>query len=163
MNLTLWKKRDLGNGGLNRLRQEMDQMFDNFLIDPFTPIAPRLLREEGWLPPMDVSETDGEVTIRTEAPGIAARDLDISVTGDSLIIAGRKEEQQERKGEDYYQCERRFGSFRRVVELPETVDTDKITAESDNGVVTIRALKKPNAKPKQVEVKPVAKKVAVTG
>lgn len=101
--------------------------------------------------------------MRTEVPGIAAKDLEITVTGKLLSIAGEKEEQKEQKGEDYYQCERRFGSFRRVIELPETVDADKTTAESDNGVVTIHVAKRPNTKPKQVEVKPAAKKVAVSG
>jgi HSP20 family protein len=108
-----------------------------------------------------VSETDSEITVRAETPGIAAKDLDISVTNHSLTIAGTKDEQKEEKGEDYYQCERRFGSFRRVIDLPETADADQVTAESDNGVVTIRIAKKPGAKPKQVQIKPASKKVAV--
>jgi HSP20 family protein len=172
MSLTLWKKRSPlasvipGNGDIARLRDEMDRTFDRFFNEPFGllgAIEPKALRSNGWVPPLDVSETDTELTIRAEVPGIVAKDLDISVSGAMLTIAGQKEETTEKKEEDFYRCERSFGSFRRVVELPDTVDADKVTAESDNGVLTIHIAKKPGAKPKQVEVKPAAKKVAVCG
>jgi HSP20 family protein len=163
--LTLWKRTDpltFGplNGGLTRLR---DEMLDRFFTDPFGAIEPKVLRSEGWIPPLDVSETDTEITIRAETPGIAAKDLEISISGNTLIIAGEKEENFEKKEENYCRCERRFGSFRREIELPLTADSDKITAESDNGVVTIHVAKKPGAKPKAVEIKPAGKKVAVSG
>ena len=171
MNLSPWKKRPSSlaaspfNGDLARFRDEMDRTFDRFFTDPFAlgMIEPKALRSEGWLPAIDVSETETEVTIRADAPGIAAKDLDISVSGSTLTIAGQKEESSEKKDENYCHCERRFGSFRRSIDLPDTVDADKVTAESDNGVVTIHVAKKPGAKPKQVEVKPAAKKVAVAG
>lgn len=167
MNLTLWRKRDPVthlspiNGGLARLRDEMDRTFERMLQEPLAMVEPKIMRTEGWIPPLDVAETETELTIRAEVPGIATKDLDISVSGGMLTIAGKKEEQDEKKGEDFYQCERRFGSFRRVIDLPETVDPDKITAESDNGVLTIRAAKKPGAKAKHVEVKAASKKVPV--
>ncbi len=167
MSLSIWKKREPlsstshGNGGLARLREEMERTFDRFFNEPFGFVEPKALRSEGWIPPLDVSETDTEVSVRAEVPGIAAKDLDISVTDHTLSIAGKKEEQEEKKGEDFYQCERRFGSFRRLIELPEGVDPDKVTAEVDNGVVTIRIGKKPSAKAKQIEVKTASKKVPV--
>lgn len=161
MSLTLWKRRDPLNGGINRLRDEMERTFERFLHEPLGLIEPKLLRTEGWLPPIDVSETDTEVTIRAELPGIAVKDLDIAVVGRTLTIAGRKEEQEEKKGEDFYQCERRFGAFRRAIDLPETADADKIAAECDNGVVTVHVPKKPGAKPKRVEVTPSGKKIPV--
>lgn len=167
MSLSMWKQRPSSpfNGDLARLRDEMDRTFDRFLSDPFAlgAVEPKTLRSEGWLPAIDVSESDAEVTIRAEAPGVAAKDLEISVSGNTLVIAGHKEEKSEKKEENFYHCERRFGSFRRSIGLPETADADKVTAESDNGVVTIRIPKKAGAKPKHVEVKPAAKKVAVTG
>lgn len=169
MNLSLWKKRPSSlstspfNGDLSRLRDEMERTFDRFFADPlaFGMIEPKALRSEGWIPAIDVSETDTEVTIRAEVPGIASKDLDISVSGNTLNIAGEKEEKSETKDDGYRCCERRFGSFRRSIDLPDTVDADKIKAESDNGVLTIRIPKKPGAKPKQIEVKPSSKKVAV--
>jgi HSP20 family protein len=164
MSLLVPRKRRGLNGDIARLRDEMDRTFERFFNEPFglLQVEPKSLREEGWLPPIDVSETDNEVTIRAETPGVPAKDLEITVTGTTLNISGQKEEHVEKKGENFYQCERRFGSFRRTVELPETIDPDKFTAEADNGVVTIRVAKKPGAKPKQIEVKPVAKKVPVS-
>jgi HSP20 family protein len=166
MNLTLWNKRNAVNGDLARLRDEMGRTFERFFTEPFGFMEPKNLRTEGWIPPLDVSETETDVTIRAEVPGIGAKDLDISVSGNTLTIAGEKEQQEEKKGEDFYRCERSFGSFRRVIELPDTVDPDKVAAESDNGVVTIRVAKKPGAKPRQVEIRPVAstaKRVPVAG
>ncbi|MBS0196486.1 MAG: Hsp20/alpha crystallin family protein [Planctomycetes bacterium] len=151
------------NGGLATLRDEVERTFDRFFHEPLGFTEPKALRAEGWIPPLDVSETDSEVTIRAEVPGIAAKDLEITISGTTLSMAGRKDETVEKKEENFYQCERRFGSFRRVIELPETVDAEKVTAEADNGVVTVHVAKKPGAKPKQVEIKPASKKVAVNG
>jgi HSP20 family protein len=155
----------LFNGDLTRFRDEMDRTFARFFADPFevAAVEPKMLRAEGWIPAIDVSETDTEITIRVEAPGIPVKDLDISVSGNTLTIAGQKEETSEKSEESFYHCERRFGSFRRSLDLPDTVDPNKVTAEADNGVVTIRVPKKPGAKPKQIEVTPIAKKISVAG
>ena len=142
----------------------MDRTFDRFFSEPWGGlglIEPKSLRREGWLPAIDVSETDNAITVRAEVPGIAAKDLEISILGTTLSIAGKKEEKDEQKNEDFYHFERRFGSFRRVIDLPDMIDADKITAESDNGVVTIHIAKKPGAKSKKVEVQPTSKKVSV--
>lgn len=167
MNLSLWKKRPTASlstsGEIARLRDEMDRTFERFFADPFGlgAIEPKVFRSEGWAPAIDVSETDAEVTIRAEAPGVPAKDLDISISGNTLTISGQKEESSEKTEENFYHCERRFGSFRRSIDLPEAADAEKVTAESDNGVVTIHVPKKPGARPKQVEVKAAQKKVAV--
>jgi HSP20 family protein len=166
MNLSLWKRPSTINGGLARLHDEMDRTFDRFFSEPWGGlglIEPKSLRTEIWFPSIDVSETDNEVTVRAEVAGIAAKDLDISVSGTTLTISGEKQEQQEKKDQNYYQCECRYGSFQRVIELPDTIDADRITAESDNGVVTIHVGKKPGAKTRKVEVKPTSKKVPVAG
>lgn len=161
MNLTPWRRPAPAGGGLARLRNEVDRIFEQFFVEPWGAIEPKDLRSEGWLPAIDMSETDIGVTVRAEIPGIPVKDLDISISGNTLSISGEKEEKQEKKQENFYHCERRFGSFRRVIELPETVDPDKVTAESDNGVVTIHVAKKPGVRPRKVEVKPTTRKVAV--
>lgn len=160
MNLTLLRRRS--NGNLSRLRDEMDRMFDDFLGEPLGVVDPKLLRSEGWLPPVDVSDAENEVVIRVEAPGIAVKDVEVLLTGTTLTIAGKKEEMKEKKEENYYQCERRFGEFRRDLELPETIDPEKVAAEADNGVITIRVAKKPGAKPRQIEIKPLGRKIPLT-
>lgn len=148
-----------------RSRDDMDRMLGRLFGTGMLPMAADIEtnRIEGWIPPVDVSETDEEIVIRTEVPGIAARDLEITVTGNTLSISGRKEEKEETEREDFYRSERRFGAFRRVIELPESADPERISADSDNGVVTMRIAKKPGQRAKRIEVRPTTRRVPVPG
>lgn len=135
---------------IDRFRTEMDRTFDRL----FGGLLPR---EDGgvfrmWAPTLDVSETDTEVTVRAEVPGIDPKDLEITVTGQLLTLSGEKKESSERKGENYFHSERRFGSFRRSITLPTTVDVDKVSAEHKNGVVKITLKKREGAVPKRIAV-----------
>ncbi|UYV13218.1 MAG: Hsp20/alpha crystallin family protein [Phycisphaera sp.] len=158
MALSLWKHRDTANGSLGRLRDEIDHTFGRLMADPLDLIEPKLLRENGWIPPLDISESDAEFTVRAEVPGITCEDLDVSVTGHTLAISGEKEEIDEKKGENFYRSERRFGSFRRVIDLPAGVDADRVSADVDSGVLTVRVPKQPGAKRQQVEIKDANRK-----
>jgi HSP20 family protein len=151
MNLAIWKHRNPFNGELTRLREEMDRTIDRLMGTSF--IEPKATRLEGWAPLVDVSETDGEVLVRAEVPGIEASDLDVSISGNSLMISGSKKEEKEKSGEDFYQCERRFGAFRRLVELPESIDPDKVTADTEAGVVTVRIGKRSGVKARHVPIR----------
>ncbi len=150
MNLIPWRKPHAVDGELSRLRSFVDEVFDRFSRDPF---AHGTTAESSWRPALDVSETDSEITIRAEVPGIDPKELDIAVNGSMLSIGGEKSGGEEREGEDWWQCERRFGSFKRVLELPNSADPDKVTAEGENGIVTVRIAKKPGARTRQVEVR----------
>jgi HSP20 family protein len=109
------------------------------------------------MPPVDVSESDDEVMVRTEVPGMSARDIEVTIAGTTLNITGRKQEKEECEQEDFYRCERRFGVFRRAIELPESIDADHVTADAENGVITIRIAKKPGQRTRRVEVKSESK------
>ena len=151
MNLAIWKHRSPFNGELTRLREEMDRTIDRLMGAQF--IEPKATRLEGWAPLVDVSETDAEVVVRAEVPGVSPSDLDVSISGNTLTISGSKKEETEKSGEDFHQCERRFGAFRRVVELPESVDADKVSAETDSGVVLVRVGKRSGVKPRHVPIR----------
>ncbi|MEY5031536.1 MAG: hypothetical protein RL354_567, partial [Planctomycetota bacterium] len=144
-----------------RTRDEMDRMLGRFLGTTlgttFGAPESRFSRVEGWLPPVDVSESDDEVMVRAEVPGMNARDIEITIAGSTLNITGRKQEREECEQEDFYRCERRFGAFRRVIELPESIDADRVTADTENGVITIRVAKKPGQRTRRVEVKSESK------
>jgi HSP20 family protein len=146
-----------------RTRDEMDRLLGRVFGSSMPMLENGATRIEGWIPPIDVSETDDEILIRSELPGIAARDLEITITGSTLTISGKKEEKEETEQEDFYRCERRFGAFRRVVDLPESADQERISADSDNGVVTIHVAKKPGQRAKRIEVKPTTRRVPVPG
>lgn len=151
MNLTLWKHRHPINGELSRIRDEMDRTIDRFFGGSL--LEPKFLRTEGWMPAVDVTENDAEVLVHAEVPGIAPEDLDVSVLGTTLTISGTKREKTEKRGQDFYQCERRFGEFRRVIELPESVDPEKVTADTDQGVVCVHIGKRAGVKPRHIAVR----------
>lgn len=164
MSLTTWTRNPLVDDFM-RARDDMGRIFSRMLgggmYEPFAGTAGGRL--EGYMPPVDVSENDDAVVVRAEIPGIAARDLDISVTGNTLVISGRKDEREECEGEDFYRSERRFGAFRRTIDLPESVDPERITADSENGIVTVRFARKPGMRSRRVEIKPTSRRVTVQG
>ena len=162
MNLSIFRRTPVLDE-FARMREEMNRMVGRYIGESGGQFDAGLPRIEGWIPPIDVSETDEEIVIRGEMPGIAARDLEITITGTTLSISGKKEEKEEMEQEDFYRSERRFGAFRRVLDLPEAADTERVTADSDNGVITIRVAKKPGQRAKRIEVKPTSRRVPVPG
>jgi HSP20 family protein len=167
MNLALWNRNPMLDE-FSRTRDELDRAMLRFFgtqNHPLTGFGTTLpfARIEGFAPLVDVGETDDEVTIRAEVPGVSSRDLDVTIEGNTLNISGKKEEKEEFEGENSYRCERRFGAFRRSIELPESVDPDRVNADFVDGVVTIRVAKKPGQRARRVEVKPVSRRVTVPG
>lgn len=158
MSLIPWKGKqrddalDPGASPLGYFRSEMDRLFDRFLGDPWG-LAREGLGMAGWAPSVDVSETDDEITVRAEVPGVDAKDIEISLTGQVLTISGEKKETTETKDESYYRSERRFGSFKRSLQLPAGIDAEKVTAEHRNGVLMIHLKKRESAVPKRIPVK----------
>jgi HSP20 family protein len=106
-----------------------------------------------WMPSMDVFETEGEIVAKVELPGIEPGDVDVSVEDSRLTVSGRREFSSEVKEEQYHRVERRYGAFTRAITLPQTVDTEKVEAHFDNGVLTIEVPKVEKAKPKKIQVK----------
>lgn len=131
------------------LREEIDRMsrmFDEFFGSE--EMAPMPI----WGPPIDVSETDDKIIVRSELPGIDIQELDINATEDALTIKGAKKEETTEKGEHYYSSERRYGEFSRSVRLPSHVDKDRIDASYHNGVLKIEMQKTPGGS-KKINVK----------
>ena len=97
--------------------------------------------------PVDVYETDDEVIVKAEVPGIKKEDLEINLQDNVLTIRGQTKQEEEVKEEGYYRKELRTGSFYRAVTLPAEVKQDGITASCENGVCTVKA---PKAKEEKV-------------
>ena len=91
--------------------------------------------------------------MKAEVPGMDAKDINISVTGDALTIKGEKKSEREETEENYHLVERSYGSFSRSLTMPAAVDLDKIEAKYDKGVLTITCPKKEEVKPKAIEIK----------
>jgi HSP20 family protein len=135
---------------VSRLRREMDRLWDDFFGPGRRAFRPL---EAEWAPAVDVSETADKVVIKAEVPGMDAKNIDISLSGEVLTIKGEKKSEREEKKENYHLVERSYGSFSRAVRLPAAVDADKIEANYKQGVLTITCPKKEEAKPKAITIK----------
>lgn len=121
------------------LQQEMNRMIESFFEDPFRPLSMRkwLDDDRGFSPRMDVSESDKEICIRADMPGMDEKDIHLSLENNTLTISGEKRVEKEEKGLTYHRMERSYGSFSRSIGLPEGVDFDRIDAKFKNGVLTV--------------------------
>jgi HSP20 family protein len=126
------------------LRQDIETLFDDFLRE--FDIEPLWTRRPGsFSPRVDVTENDKEIKVSAELPGIDEKDIEVSLSKDSLTIKGEKKEEKEDKGKDYYRMERSYGSFSRTIPLPVEVDTDKAEAVYKKGILTVKIPKSPKA------------------
>lgn len=110
-------------------------------------------RQAPWMPAMDVYETDDEVVVTVELPGMRAEDVDVSVEDSTLTVSGERGFTSEVKQESYHRIERRYGAFSRAVTLSPQVDTAKVAARFAGGVLTIEVPKPEKAKPTKIKVK----------
>ncbi len=99
-----------------------------------------------------MTETKDSVIIKAELPGLEAKDLDVSLFGDTLTVKGEKKEEKEEKDEHYHLVERSYGAFSRMLKLPAPVAADKIKASCKHGVLTITLPKTDEAKKKAIPV-----------
>lgn len=135
------------------LQRQMNTLFDDFFSG--FDVTPRSFAGKGFgafSPSVDVKESEGEFTIRAELPGVEEKDIEVTVTGDSVTIKGEKNEEKEDKGESYYYMERSYGSFNRVIPLSAETDADKAQASFKNGVLNITIPKSQAAKAKGTKV-----------
>jgi HSP20 family protein len=136
---------------LQRLRQEMDALFDRFM-----PVSPAWAEFEAFperARDVDVQETDNEISVRAEAPGFEAKDFDVQVSGNMLIIQAEHKEQAEDKEKGFQRWERRFGQFQRSIPLSTAVSADKVDARYHNGVLEVHLRRTETSPPKHIEVK----------
>lgn len=121
------------------LQRDLNQVFDDFFRG--FDVAPFGLPEERFRefsPSVDVEETDTEITVRIELPGMEEKDVELLLTEDALTVKGEKKKETETKGKEYYRMERTYGSFHRVIPLPADIEREKADASFKNGVLTVR-------------------------
>lgn len=135
------------------LQREIDRLFDDFTRG--WPTFGGLVTTD-LLPSMDVTETDKEIEITAELPGLEEKDVEINVADNVLTIRGEKKAEKEEKDKDYRLVERTYGSFSRTLELPPGVDPDMIKASIAKGVLKVTVAKPAPAAVKKVEVKAAA-------
>ena len=126
------------------LRRATDRLFDDFFKSFRWPMAERRSPWESttdiygtdW-PCVDMAETDEEIRITADLPGVDKDNIEVSVTDDRVILRGEKREQEEKRGRGYHRLERSYGSFQRSFYLPCEVEADKVDASFKDGVLTV--------------------------
>jgi len=146
------------------LQDRIDRMFEDFstgfrmpsLLSNWPSMPMTELGNGGFdmVPSLDLHETDGEITVSAELPGMEEKDIDISVADDMLTISGEKKSAYEHKEGERYRSERSYGRFSRSISLPFDIDAGKVMAKYDKGVLTLTI-----AKP--VEARQKARKIAI--
>ncbi len=153
---------------LMSLRDEMDKAFERFAAG-WTGMSPYFQSLRDWhpfkdlqmpasfsgllaMPRVDAGESADAYEVSAEIPGMDEKDIEVTVTDDSLIIKGEKKDERDTKEKDYHVTERSYGAFRRVLRIPDGVDSNKVSATFKNGVLKINLPKSSAAKTKQRQV-----------
>src|SRR5690242_8920145 len=132
---------------ISTLQQQVNRLFN----DQFTGRSEEALGTN-FVPPVDVYEDEHGITLKMEVPGIDEKDIDIRLENNTLTVRGERKFEKEEKEENFQRVERRYGTFTRSFSLPNTVDTENVTADYDKGVLALKLVKRAEAKPKQIKV-----------
>ena len=120
--------------------------------DAFTRFLSEPTANRPWSPAVDIYETENELVLQADLPDVNQKDIDVRVENQTLTIAGSRnfEKNEDRKG--FHRIKRSYGDFVRSFAVPNTFDTESISASYQNGVLTVKLPKKEAAKPRQIKV-----------
>ncbi len=132
------------------IQDRMNRLFEDFLTRGRG-------REEGleagaWMPAVDIYETDDDLVVKAELPGVEKDELNVEVKAGVLTLRGERKFEKEVKEENYHRVERSYGTFVRSFTLPVSVEEDKVSARLHGGILEIHLPKKAEAKPKQIKI-----------
>ncbi len=131
---------------------EAQDRFNQLFKDNFARFFEEDSGARTWNPPVDIYETDQNVVLSAELPGLDAKDVEVRVEDGTLYLKGQRNFEKEVKEENYHRIERSYGSFMRAFPLPSSVDTEKASAEYKNGVLKLTLPKREEAKPKTIKI-----------
>lgn len=131
---------------VQRMQEEMSRLFDDRLTG-------RTGESVGWTPKVDIYEDDEGVVLRFELAGVDPNDVEVRFENGVLTLRGERKLEREEKRENYHRLELSYGTFTRSFSLPGTIDAEHIKADSKNGILAVQLPKKPEAKPKSIQIK----------
>lgn len=129
------------------MRESMDRLFEDFFSR-----RPRQAGPLVWQPAVEISETDAEVVVKAELPGIDPKHVEVNVADDTLTIKGEAKAEQEEKRRNYYRRELRYGAFQRAIALPVEVKGDEAKATFRHGILEVKVPKAERVRPKPVKI-----------
>ncbi len=138
------------------LREKMNRLFEDSVPGQ---TENREMAGSSWTPAVDIYETEHEIVLSAEVPGIDEKDIEIKVEENTLTLRGERKFEKETQEENFHRIERAYGSFFRSFSLPHYVDQTKIKAEHEHGVLKVVLPKKSESKPRKVTIVKPEKKV----
>ncbi len=148
-----WRRKEGETGAIDApvlFRREFDDLIERFFDRE--PMISQGLFTRGFAPAIDVYETDNDIVVQAEIPGMEPNDLDVNLAGDVLTIKGEKKGEHEERGENFHRIERSYGSFSRSISLPCEVEQDRVDASYKNGVLHLTLPKSENCKKRAVKI-----------
>jgi HSP20 family protein len=136
--------------------QDMEKWFEDAFRRPLAFFGHPVMRfseAEEIVPTVDILESNGDIVVKAELPGVKKEDIDVTLTEDTITISGEKKKEEEVKKKDYYRYESSYGSFCRTFSLPAEVQSGKAKTKMKDGVLEIRIPKTEAEKKKEVKVK----------
>jgi HSP20 family protein len=156
-NIDVWRNRSLipsrflGSPLSPNFFRRMDRLIEDFMTE-FSDSGSRESSLQNYEPPCDLSETDEEYHLCLDLPGLHAKDINVEVVGNTVIVSGeRKMERKSEKAGTHYH-ERRLGAFERRLQMPENINHEKIVANFDSGVLTLKLPKAGLSQKKKINV-----------
>jgi HSP20 family protein len=149
---------------MRRFTEEMDRIFEGFgfggshwglpSLREFASRGMGEWRQAAWSPTVEMIERNGQLVVRAELPGLKKDDIKVEVRNDTLTIQGERKQEQEEKHEGIYHSERSYGTFMRVIPLPDGVNTENVSARFQDGVleITMPAPRREPERGKQIQV-----------
>lgn len=134
--------------GLNTLQGQVSRFFE----DSFARTRSDKARLASWAPAVDIYETESELVVKADLPEMQEKDIDVRVENNTLTVHGERKFENEVHKDSYLRVERAYGTFSRSFSLPNTISTEGIRAEYQNGVLTVHMPKREESKPKQVKI-----------
>jgi HSP20 family protein len=149
-----------GHDPMRQLHRDIDHLFDRFFWGSHSPMwtgwptVPSFDRSVLLKPKVDLNASEQEYLLTIEIPGVNEKDVRLDISGNIMTIKGEKKQDKEEKEKDYYRIERSYGSFQRVLSLPEDVEQEAIKASFKDGVLSVTIPRKalPKGEVKQIEI-----------
>ena len=132
------------------IQSEMNRLFDSFFGRPTATATGTGSRV--WMPVVDMYETNDDLVLDFEIPGVREKDISLSITGDLLTVRGERQFHQELKDDNYYHVERAYGKFERSVQLPMPVQADRVKATYRDGVLEVKLPKAEEVRSKEIKI-----------
>jgi HSP20 family protein len=135
------------------VRDRFSRLFEDAFNDMLRPFEAEGVSDRAWAPAVDIRETDDDVTLLVDLPGMKKEDVDVTLENNVLTVSGERKFDREESNDNYHRIERSYGSFTRSFTLNQNVHTDKVDANFKDGVLTISLPKEEQAKPRRISIK----------